>query len=931
LTLCGDEPYCDDPFSRAVRTGAWVPNPLLYIVDGSSYVFRAFYAVRPLTTSSGVPTNAVFGFTTMLQKLVRERRPTHLAVAFDPPKPSFRKTMSADYKAHRPPAPADLKVQLPLVREMTRAFAIPALELEGHEADDVIATLTVRARREGYDVRIVSNDKDLMQLVDEHVRLVDTMRDREIGVAEVREKFGVEPAKVVEVLALAGDTSDNIPGVPGIGDKTASQLIAKYGDVEGVLSHIDEIAGEKRREALRNHAADARLSRELATLKADVPLDFTLDELRVREPEREVLAALLRRLEFASVLRDLRLEDVAQDASLPPGETAAADRAPQIDRARYWIATSSSDLDRAIATCRAHGAFALELATTNAPPMRAHLCGVALAWAPGEACYIPVAHRYLGSPVQLPADEVVRALAPLFEDAAVRKIGHDLKRAFIVLKRLGVTLSPMSGDSLIAGFLLDPGRPGFRLEELSRDCLSYPMQTLADIAGRGKNESELENLDIDQVGRFVCERAEAALRLHTELDPRLVDARMGELYSDIELPLVRVLAQMELAGVRVDPSVLAQLGSKMAALAKAAEARIYEAAGAPFNIQSPKQLQEVLFTRLGLRPTKKTQTGFSTDSEVLEDLSQDHPLPALILDYRSVTKLKGTYVDALPALIEPTTGRIHTSFHQTGAATGRLSSSDPNLQNIPVRTELGREIRRAFVADPGHALISADYSQIELRLLAHASGDKTLREAFLSGEDIHTRTAAEVFGVSRADVTAELRTSAKAINFGILYGMGAFRLSRELRIPQKQAQAYIDQYFGRLPDVKRFIDDTLEAARRQGYVRTLYGRRRFLPELASQNRNLRAQAERIAVNTPIQGGAADLIKVAMVRIQRALEARGSVTRMILQVHDELLFDAPVDDVDAIVALAREEMEGAAALSVPLRVDVRVGRNWAEAH
>jgi DNA polymerase-1 len=489
----------------------------------------------------------------------------------------------------------------------------------------------------------------------------------------------------------------------------------------------------------------------------------------------------------------------------------------------------------------------------------------------------------------------------------------------------------MSSDSLIAGFLLDPGRPGFRLEELSRDCLSHPMQTLADVAGRGKNESELDTIDVDLVGRFACERAEVALRLRAELDPRLVDARMGELYSDIELPLVRVLAQMELAGVRVDPTVLAQLGSKMAALAKAAETRIYEAAGAPFNIQSPKQLQEVLFTRLGLRPTKKTQTGFSTDSEVLEDLSQDHPLPALILDYRSVTKLKGTYVDALPALIEPGTGRIHTSFHQTGAATGRLSSSDPNLQNIPVRTELGREIRRAFVADPGHALISADYSQIELRLLAHASGDKTLREAFLSGEDIHTRTAAEVFGVSRADVTAELRTSAKAINFGILYGMGAFRLSRELRIPQKQAQAYIDQYFGRLPGIKRFIDDTLEAARRQGYVRTLYGRRRFLPELASQNRNLRAQAERIAVNTPIQGGAADLIKVAMVRIQRALEARGSVTRMILQVHDELLFDAPMDDVDAIVALVREEMEGAAALSVPLRVDVRVGRNWAEAH
>ena len=906
-------------------------RPTLYIVDGSSYIFRAFYAVRPLHTATGIPTNAVFGFTSMLQKLLRQSGAEHIAVAFDPPKPSFRKAMSADYKAHRPPTPPDLIPQMGLVREMVRAFNIPTLELDGFEADDVIATLTVKATAAGYDVRIVSSDKDLMQLVDEHVALLDTMKDKLIGVAEVREKFGVEPAQVVDILGLMGDASDNIPGVPGIGDKTAAQLIQKYGSVEGVLAHIDEIPGEKRRENLRNHAADARLSRELAVLRTDIDIPFDPEALRCRPPDRPALAALLRRLEFQSQLRDLELSGLAAELPEPAGTPRAEVAPPKIERARYGVILEGAALTEVLEKCRAAGRFSLAVAATHEGAMRAHVCGLALSWAPGEAFYVPFSHRYLGAPAQLAREVVLAACKPLFEDAAVAKVGHDLKRSFILLRRLGLDLAPLSCDTMVAGYLLDPGKVSFAEDELARDELAHVMLTYAEVAGRGKAENELDTVTVEQVGAWACERAETALLLGLRYAPRIEVAELHSLWTDVELPLVRVLGRMELAGIKVDTDILAGLSRQMGELARAAEARIFAEAGGELNINSPKQLQELLFTRLGLKPTKKTQTGYSTDSEVLEELAHVHPLPALILEYRSVTKLRGTYVDALPALIHPETGRIHTSFNQAVAATGRLSSSEPNLQNIPIRSELGREIRRAFVAEPGNQLVSADYSQIELRLLAHASGDATLTSAFQAGDDIHARTAAEVFGVAREAVTPELRTNAKAINFGILYGMGAFRLARELRIPQKEAQAYIDQYFGRLPGVKRYIEEALAQARRVGYVRTLLGRRRFLPELSSQNHNLRTGGERIAINTPIQGSAADLIKVAMVRIQRLLDQRGLATRMLLQVHDELVFEAPLGEVEELLQLVRAEMEGVAELTVPLQVDVRAGRDWAEAH
>jgi DNA polymerase-1 len=891
-------------------------RPTLFIVDGSSYIYRAYHAIRPLFTSTGIPTNAVYGFTTMLLKLLREWQPTYLVVAFDHPAPSFRKAMFEAYKATRPPTPDDLVPQLKLVREVARAFNIPQVEVEGFEADDVIATLTARARDHA-DVTIVSTDKDLMQLVDERVRLLDTMRDKVFGPAEVREKYGVEPAQMIEVLGLMGDSSDNIPGVPGIGEKTAAQLIREHGTIEGVLARVDEVAGEKRRQSLREHAEQARLSRRLAIVRTDVPLPFDLEALRVRPPDREKLAEVLSRLEFHSLMKEM---EIAQ-----PVKPSA------IDRDRYRTVLTEADLARVVESLRRAGSFAVDTETTSLDPMRAVLVGISLCWAPGEACYIPLDHRYLGAPPQLGRERVLSALRPLLEDPALPKTGQNIKYDWVVLRRAGVTVGPIAMDSMVAAYLLDPGKPSYRLEELAREYLGHQMLTYAEVTGRGKAQIAFEEVDVETATRYSGEDAEVAYLLGRLLEPKIREAGLERLFREVELPLLRVLASMEMHGVKVDRAILADLSRRFEEMALGAERRIHELAGMTFNVNSPKQLQEVLFNRLGLKPLKRTQTGFSTDGDVLEELAREHPLAREILEYRSVTKLKSTYVDTLPALIHPETGRIHTSYNQAVAATGRLSSSDPNLQNIPVRTELGREIRRAFVAEEGNRLLSADYSQIELRILAHLSGDATLMDAFRKGEDIHARTAAEVFGVDPRDVTSEMRTSAKAINFGIIYGMGAFRLARELGIPQKQAQSYIESYFGRLPGVKRFLSETLEAARKEGEVRTLLGRRRFLPDLRSQNRNLRAAAERIAVNTPIQGSAADLIKVAMVRIQRALEEEGFRARMILQVHDELVFEAPEEEVERLGALVRQTMEHVADLAVPLRVDLSTGANWAEAH
>jgi DNA polymerase-1 len=894
-----------------------LPRPALYIVDGSSFIFRAYYAIRPLSTSTGLPTNAVYGFVTMILKLLRERQPTHFIIAFDTPRPSFRKELYAEYKANRPPPPEDLVPQFDLVREVVRAFRLPAVEVEGFEADDVIGTLSGRAVRRGYDVFIVGSDKDLLQLVTHEVRLLDTMKDQEMGPAEVRQRFGVDPDKVIEILGLAGDASDNIPGVPGIGEKTAAQLIQKYGSIEELLGHIDEVPGEKRRENLRRFGEQARLSRQLAVIRTDVPLGVDLESLGLGAPDAPSLSALLTKLEFHSLLKDLDL-----------GEAPASS---PIDRQKYRTILSEPELEDVVALCRRSGGFAVDTETTSVDPMRADLVGISLSWAPGEACYLPVGHRYLGAPAQLPAERVLRALRPLLEDPALPKYGQNIKYDYLVLRRAGATVHPIAMDTMVAAYLLDPGKQSYRLEELSREYLGHQMITYAEVAGRGKTQIGFDQVEVETATRYSAEDADVTFRLARQLGPQIQEAGLEPLLREVELPLVRVLALMERHGVKVDTAILGILSRRFAEIARGAERRIFEIAGVEFNVNSPKQLQEILFGKLGLRPVKKTLTGYSTDSDVLEELALVHPLPRQILEYRSVTKLKSTYVDALPTLVNPETGRIHTSYNQAVAATGRLSSSDPNLQNIPVRTELGREIRRAFVAEPGNLLCSADYSQIELRILAHASGDPTLADAFERGDDIHSRTAAEVFGVTLAEVTPALRTNAKAINFGILYGMGAFRLARELSIPQKQAQAYIDSYFARLPGIKAYVEGALEAARRDCFVRTHLGRRRFLPDLASKNRVLRAAAERIAINTPIQGSAADLIKVAMVEIQKTLEERGLAARMILQVHDELVFEAPEAELKDLAELVRQGMEGVAVLRVPLKVDLRTGRNWAEAH
>jgi DNA polymerase-1 len=896
-----------------------VSPPSLYIVDGSSYIFRAYYAIRQLATAKGMPTNAVYGFTTMLLKLVREKKPDYLAVAFDLEKPTFREQLYRDYKAHRPPAPDDLLPQFSLVREVVRAFNIPVLEIEGFEADDVIGTLTRIATARGIRVTIVGSDKDLMQLVvGDEVHLLDTMKDKEYGPAQVREKFGVGPEQIVDLLGLTGDSTDNIPGVPGIGDKTAAQLLQRYGSIENLLERGHEVPG-KRGEVLRAHAEAARISRQLAVIRTDVPLPCELEDLRRQEPDETALAELFHRLEFRTLMRELELEH----GEAPP-PTA-------IDRSRYRTVLTEADLEEVVALCRSAGRFAIDTETTALDPMRADIVGVSLCWKPGEACYIPLDHRYLGAPEQLGTVRAMAKLGPLLEDPAIAKVGQNAKYDTLVLRRVGAALSPIEMDTMVAAYLLDPGKPSYRLEELSREYLQHQMLTLADVAGRGKRQVAFDELDVQTATRHSAENAEVAYLLGEILGARIQEAGLERLFREVELPLVRVLALMEIYGVKIDTGILAELSRRFDEMAQRAEKRIFELAGTRFNVNSPKQLQEVLFSQLGFKPARRTQTGFSTDVDVLEALARDHPLPREILEYRSITKLKSTYVDALPVLMNPATGRIHTSYNQAVAATGRLSSSDPNLQNIPVRSDIGREIRRAFVAEDECVLLSADYSQIELRLLAHLSGDATLQDAFQRGEDIHTRTAAEVLGVDRREVTPEMRNSAKAINFGIIYGMGANRLARDLGIPQKQAQAYIDGYFDRLSGVKRFIEATLRGARRDGFVRTLLGRRRFLPDLGSRNPAVRSGAERIAVNTPIQGSAADLIKVAMVRIQQALEKEHYVSRMILQVHDELVFEVPEDEVEGLTELVRAEMEGVATLSVPLKVDLRTGGNWAEAH
>jgi len=886
----------------------------LYLVDGSGFIFRAYHAIQQsLTTSSGIPTKAVYGFTGMILKLLRDERPDLVAVVFDHEGKSFRDEMFPAYKANRRAMPEDLAPQFPYIYRVVEALRLPMIRAPGVEADDVIATLTRRARSAGIEVVVVSGDKDLMQLVGDGVVMLDTMRSKRYGPADVAEKWGVVPEKLGDLLALMGDSSDNIPGVESIGPKTAADLLREHGSLEAVLAAAPRIKG-KRGELLARDAEQARLSRRLVALREDVDVDADVASLVPGAPDRERLEALCGELEFTRLL-----------AELGPSGT--------VDRTRYRTILDEAALDAALAEVRVAGALALDTETTSLDPVRAHLVGISLAWREGEACYIPVGHCYLGVPRQVPVERVLMRLRPLLEDETLPKFAQNHKYERVVLRRLGIELRGVEGDPMIASYLLDPSRSGHGLDALAKETLGHTTLAYKDVAGSGKHEVGFDQVDIARASEYSGEDADVTLRLSRRLAPRLVEEKLDALMRDVEIPLARVLAMLELAGIRIDAAELGALAERSHARLRDLEAEIRALAGYDVNIQSVPQLRELLFERLGLPPGRRTKTGYSTDADVLEELAAEHPHPILdkILEYREVGKLKSTYLDALPALVNPATGRVHTSYSQAVAATGRLSSSDPNLQNIPVRTELGRQVRRAFVAEPGCVLLSADYSQIELRVLAHFSKDPILVDAFRQGQDVHVRTACEVFGVEPGVVSAEMRRVAKAVNFGLVFGQTDFGLSRSLGISRADARTYIDSYFSRYARLREYLDELVASVKNGAPARTILGRRRFIPDIHSPNRALRGYAERIARNTPIQGTAADIIKLAMIRVQEMLEQTGSGARMLLTVHDELIFEVPEAEVEPAGARIREVMEAALPLRVPLKVDLGWAPNWADAH
>jgi DNA polymerase-1 len=886
-------------------------RPVIYLVDGTYNIFRAYHATPRLTTSKGQPTNAVLVFANILRKLITDLSPKWIGVAFDTEAPTFRHEGFAAYKANRPAPPEDLVEQFPYARRVCEVLRVPVLELDGWEADDLIATLAEKAKAAGCDVRIVTSDKDMFQLVDEHVAIVNPMKENLVmDAAKVEEIFGVPPRQVPDVLALWGDATDNIPGVPGIGEKGAKEIIRTFGSVAEAIRRADEIPRKAYREGLQKESALALQSLDLATIRRDAPMELDLDALRLKEPDRPAAFALFTELEFNTLRNQFAVRAEATIAT-------------------YDVVLDPAALARALAGAREAGVLSLDIVGSSPTPMQAGIVGIAFTGRAGQAHYVPVQHTYLGAPAQMPLADVLDAMRPLLEDPSLPKAGDDLKYEMIVLARHGVTLAGAAFDSMVASYLIDPGRRLHSLDVLSLDYLDHRTLLYAEIAGAGRKEIPTGMVEIGTMARFAGEGADIELRLRGVLEPRLRHLELDELYAELEMPLVRVLAGMERAGVKIDRGVLAGMSVDLAAQMERIEAEIYNQAGCTFNINSPRQLGDILFARLELasrRRTSKTKA-LSTSQEVLEELAASHPLPRLILDYRSLSKLKSTYVDALPLLVHPETGRVHTSYNQTVAATGRLSSSDPNLQNIPARTELGRSIRRAFVPQEGHLFLAADYSQVELRVMAHMADVPELAEAFRQGEDIHERTAAEVFGVMPGLVTSPMRNQAKTINFGVLYGMGPVSLAQQLGISRVEAQKFIERYFSRFPRIKEYIDETIAQAERDGFVTTLFHRRRYFPELQGSDRMARQQALRAAVNTTIQGTAADLIKKAMLDLDRVLADSKLRSRMILQVHDELVLECPESEIEAVRPLVKRCMEQVADLRAPLLVDVKVGDSW----
>ena len=881
----------------------------LYLIDVSGYYYRAFFALPPMSTSEGQPTNAIYGFTTMLQKLLKEQKPDYLAAVLDCPEPTFRHEVYPDYKAHRPKMPDELSAQISHMKDVITAFSIESVSKPGFEADDVIGTMARQAEAAGLDVVIISGDKDMCQLVSERITLLDTMRGTVTGTDKVQEKYGVPPGKIIEIFSLMGDKSDNVPGVPGIGEKTAAELINAYGTLDGVYANLDSITKKKAKEALAANREKAYLSRQLVTIDTAVPLDILWSNCQLPQPDEEALRGLYKKFEFKRLLESLAT-------------------APQSAK-NYHMITSAAHIDALLARLSTCPCFALDFETNSIDAMRADIVGISFSVQDHEAYYIPVGHQGLTGQPDLSG--LLDKLRPLLEDKAPKKVGHNIKYEYIIFKRYGIELRGIACDTMVASYVINPSKYRHNLDDVALDQLDHRMISFKDVAGSGKSMITFDQVPIDKAVEYACEDSDITLMLAGKLLPQLKKAEAEKLFYDLEMPLVTVLAQMEMVGVKVDLEHLRGLSDEFGLKIAGIEKKIYELAGCEFNINSPKQLGELLFDKLNLPVLKKTKTGYATDVETLTELAPLHPLPEQVLAYRSLAKLMSTYIDSMPGLVNPSTGRIHTSYNQTVTATGRLSSSEPNLQNIPIRTEEGSRIREAFISEPGWKILSADYSQIELRILAHMSGDKTLCESFRKDEDIHTRTASEIMGVMPELVTPVMRRDAKVINFGIIYGMSSFGLSKALGIDPRTAQKYIDGYFRRYQGVRDYLDGIIVQARKDGYVTTLMNRRRYLPEITATNGAVRKFAERTAINAPIQGTAADLIKIAMLHIGPALEREHLQARMIMQVHDELVFEAPEAEMEKLAALVLTVMESVMQLSVPLKVDVNWGNNWREAH
>ena len=951
----------------------------LYLVDGSSYLYRAFHALPPLSNSRGEPTGAVYGVLNMLLKFLKDEQPARIAVVFDASGPTFRDALFEQYKAHRPPMPDELRAQVEPLLQAVQGLGLPLLRISGVEADDVIGTLTRTARAQGLRVRVSTGDKDMAQLVDEGVTLINTMSGSVMDRAGVKAKFDVWPEQVIDYLALVGDSADNIPGIPKVGPKTAAKWLGQYGTLDELLAKAEEVPG-KVGESLREHCGILPLSRELATIRCDVELGVAFDSLRLGEPNRETLHTLFQRMELRSLARQFAPPDgsnagdstTARESSTVGGSllptagtsvggsllptvgsnvggsllpTVASKLAPTEEGdsltppppvpRHYELVLTMEAFERWLARLHEAPLFAFDTETTSLDYMRAEIVGVSFAVAPGEAAYVPVAHTGPGTPDQLSRETVMAQLKPLLEDAARPKVMQHGKYDLHVLQNHGIALAGIAWDTMLESYVLDSTATRHDMDSLARKYLGVETITFEQVAGKGAKQLTFDQVPLEKAGDYAAEDADVTLQLHQTLWPRLAALpELAAVYTTLEQPLQPVLQRMERRGVLVDTGLLAiqsgEIGKRMLEL----EAEAHIAAGQPFNLESPKQLQHILFEKLGIPPLRKTPTGQpSTAEDVLEELAADYPLPKLIIEHRGLAKLRGTYTEKLPQQVNPTTGRIHTSYHQAVAATGRLSSSDPNLQNIPIRTPEGRRIRQAFIAPPGQLLMAADYSQIELRIMAHLSGDEGLLAAFASDRDVHQATAAEVFGVPPEAVTTDQRRAAKAINFGLIYGMSAFGLAKQLGVDRGAAQQYVDLYFARYPGVKRYMDETRKAAREQGYVSTVFGRRLHLPDINARNKQLQQYAERSAINAPMQGTAADIIKRAMIDVEDWLHDMGTAApaRLIMQVHDELVLEVRADAVDEVRAGLRERMCAAAALRVPLKVEVGVGANWDEAH